>query len=52
MPSNIVMRLMEQVASLEAKVESLMTYQKWTMALLSAIFVMSLGAIVGLVVRR
>ena len=43
MPSNIVTHLIERVAKLEAKVESLLTYQKWTMALISAMLMMSLG---------
>jgi len=46
MPSQIVLRLMEEVATLKAQIESLMTYQKWTMALLSAIFMMALGALI------
>jgi hypothetical protein len=46
MPNSIVTHLLERVATLEAKVESLLTYQKWTMALLSAVFMLALGAMV------
>ncbi len=46
MPNNIVTALIERVAKLEAKVESLLSYQRWQMALLSAIFMMALGALI------
>lgn len=42
MPSSIVIDLIERVAKLEAKVGSLLTYQKWSMALLSAVFLAAL----------
>ncbi len=46
MPSSIVTRLIEEVATLKAQVASLLNYQKWTMALLSAMFVLLLGAVI------
>lgn len=38
MPSNIVIKLIERVAKLEARVESLMAYQKVQIGLLVSIF--------------
>lgn len=38
MPSNIVMKLIERVAALEARVEALVTYQKYQIGLLIGIF--------------
>jgi hypothetical protein len=52
MPSNIVNNLIARIVALETRVESLLTYQKWQMGLLSAIFVMSIGALVGLIAKR
>lgn len=46
MPTNIVVKLLERVAALEARVEALMSYQKWQMALLSAIFMLAIGVLV------
>jgi hypothetical protein len=43
MSTSIVNKLIEKVAKLEAKVESLFLYQKWQMALLSLI----LGTIIA-----
>lgn len=46
MPSNIVAQLMKQVSALEARVEALMAYQKWTMGLLAALLLMGIKAFV------
>lgn len=45
MPSSIVIDLLERVAKLEAKVGSLLTYQKWSMGILSAVFLMALRVV-------
>lgn len=44
MPSDIVIKLMEKVAKLEAQVDSLMSYQKWQVGLLTAILLMAVKA--------
>lgn len=41
MPSDIVTKLIAKVAMLEAKVDGLMTYQKWQMGLLAAILLLA-----------
>lgn len=46
MPSSIVTHLIERVAKLEERVKSLVTYQKWSMALLSAVFLLLIGVVV------
>lgn len=46
MPNSIVTHLIERVARLEAQVASLLTYQKWSMGLLSAVFLLILGVLV------
>lgn len=42
MPSDIVIKLIDRLSKLEAKVESLMNYQKWQVGLLTAIFLMAI----------
>lgn len=46
MPSNIVAQLMRQVSALEARVEALMSYQRWQMGLLAAILLMGIARLV------
>lgn len=46
MPNSIVTHLIERVAKLEERVKSLLLYQKWSMGLLSAVFLLVLGALV------
>lgn len=46
MPSSIVTHLIERVAKLEERVANLLLYQKWSMALLSAVFLLVLGVLV------
>lgn len=46
MPSGIVIDLIERVAKLEAKVGNLLTYQKWSMGILSAVFLLALSTLV------
>lgn len=48
MPNSIVTALLARVAVLEAKVESLIAYQRWQMGFLAAI----LAAVVGAWVAR
>jgi len=43
MPNGIVIELIRKVAKMEARVENLMSYQKWQMGLLAAIFLAVLG---------
>lgn len=43
MPNGIVIELIKKVAKLEARVENLVSYQKWQMGLLAAIFMAILG---------
>jgi hypothetical protein len=52
MPNSIITQLISRIVALEIRAESLITYQKWQMGLLAAIFVMSLGALIGLAVKR
>lgn len=47
MPSDIVVRLIDRIAKLEAKVESLMAYQKWQVGLLTAILLIAVKKWVG-----
>ncbi len=44
MPSDIVVKLLERISKLEAKVENLMAYQKWQVGLLTAILLMAVKA--------
>lgn len=44
MPSDMVVRLIDRIAKLEARVESLMNYQKWQVGLLTAILLMAAKA--------
>ena len=44
MPSDIVVKLIERISKLEAKVENLMAYQKWQVGLLTAILLMAVKA--------
>ncbi len=44
MPSDIVVKLIDRIAKLEARVESLMSYQKWQVGLLTAILLMAVKA--------
>ncbi len=44
MPNDIVIKLIERLAKLETKVESLMSYQKWQVGLLTAILLMAVKA--------
>ena len=44
MPNSIVIELIKKVAKLEERVESLMSYQKWQMGLLTAILLAVFGA--------
>ena len=44
MPSDIVVKLIERIAKLEARMESLMSYQKWQVGLLTAILLMAVKA--------
>lgn len=46
MPNSIVVELIRKVAVLQTKVESLVTYQKWQMGLLTAIFIIAFTALV------
>lgn len=48
MPSKLedVKRFFERIAILETKVESLMSYQKWQVGLLTAIFLLVISAFV------
>lgn len=46
MPNSIVTHLLERVAKLEERVANLLLYQKWSMALLSAVFMLVLGALI------
>lgn len=44
MPSDIVAKLIERIAKLEARVENLMAYQKWQIGLLTGLILMGLKA--------
>lgn len=44
MPSDIVAKLIDRIAKMEARVESLMAYQKWQVGLLTAILLMAVKA--------
>ncbi len=41
MPSDIVVKLIDRISKLEARVESLMSYQRWQVGLLTAILLMA-----------
>ena len=45
MPSDIVLKLIEKVSKLEARVESLMSYQRWQVGLLAALILMAVKAV-------
>lgn len=47
MPSDIVVKLMDRIAKLEARVENLMSYQKWQMGALAAILAAVIGGLVS-----
>ena len=44
MPSDIVTKLIDRISKLEARVENLMSYQKWQMGLLTAILLIAVKA--------
>lgn len=47
MPSDIVVRLIDRISKLEARVENLMSYQKWQMGLLTAILLIAVKSWMG-----
>ncbi len=51
MPTGIVIQLIERVAKLEAKAESLLIYQKWQMGILGAVLASIVMLGVSILVR-
>lgn len=47
MPSDIVIKLIDRIAKLEARVENLMSYQRWQVGLLTAILLIAVKAWFG-----
>jgi hypothetical protein len=47
MPSDIVVKLIDRISKLEARVENLMSYQKWQMGLLTAILLIAVKSWMG-----
>lgn len=44
MPNDIVLKMIDRLSKLEARVESLMSYQKWQVGLLTALLLIAVKA--------
>jgi len=51
MPTGIVIQLIERVAKVETKVESLLVYQKWQMGILGAVLTAVIMLGISIIIR-